>query len=205
MILSKLNSICLFMLFMSAQSSLFMNPLRKTFSTGTIKYVSMQTIRWYWDWERMLNLLFTAIDTSLIYEGLFLPENNLIVIIQNFYVWAVSSLGLLALIPFYQVRKTFAQCCNVMGNVKCHAHQAPTATGRTIQNQGRSFDEDYDYYGSGPEDFQWISSQTMTDMSWMLRYIADWMDNYNNVWVWADRYYTFCDILFNLLIYIDKI
>ena len=129
----------------------------------------------------MLNILFSAIDTSLIYEGLFLPENNLIVIIQNFYVWAVSSLGLLALIPFYQVRKTFAQCCNVMGNVTCYAHQAPTATGRTILNQGRSFDEDYDYYGSGPEDFQWISSQTMTDMSWMLRYIADWMDNYNDV------------------------
>ena len=46
----------------------------------------------------------SAIDSTLIYEGIFSPENNLIVIIQNFYVWAVSSLGLLALIPFYQVR-----------------------------------------------------------------------------------------------------
>ena len=33
-----MNTICLFMLFVSAQSSLFMNPLRKTFSTGTIKH-----------------------------------------------------------------------------------------------------------------------------------------------------------------------
>ena len=78
--------------------------------------------------------------------------------------------------------EAFAQCCSVMWNVKCNFHQAPTATGRTILNQGRSLDEDYDYYGSGPEDFQWISSQTMTDMTWMLRYIADWMDSYNNMW-----------------------
>lgn len=45
----------------------------------------------------------SAIDSTLIYEGIFSPENNLIVIIQNFYVWAVSSFGLLLLIPFYQV------------------------------------------------------------------------------------------------------
>lgn len=33
--LSKLNTICLLMFVVSAQSSLFMNPLKKTFSTGT--------------------------------------------------------------------------------------------------------------------------------------------------------------------------
>merc|ERR1711894_34470 len=135
MILSKSSIICLVLFFVSAQSSIFMNPLRKTFST--------------------------AIDSTLIYEGIFSPENNLIVIIQNFYVWAVSSLGLLALIPFYQ---------------------GPPATTTTILKeleQGRSFDGDYDYYGSGTDDFEWVSSQTLTDMTWMLRYIADWMERYN--------------------------
>ena len=47
---------------------------------------------------------FAAVDSSLIYEGLFSPENNLIVIIQNFYVWVTSSIGLLLLVPFYTVR-----------------------------------------------------------------------------------------------------
>ena len=46
---------------------------------------------------------FAAVDSSLIYEGLFSPENNLIVIIQNFYVWVTSSIGLLLLVPFYTV------------------------------------------------------------------------------------------------------
>ena len=37
MLLSKLNTICLLMFVVSAQSSLFMNPLKRTFSTGTKK------------------------------------------------------------------------------------------------------------------------------------------------------------------------
>ena len=76
----------------------------------------------------------SAIDSTLIYEGLFSPENNLIVIIQNFYVWAVSSLGLLALIPFYQVRDIYypvlLKCpCNVhISGPGCHYndHSEPT-------------------------------------------------------------------------------
>ena len=44
-----------------------------------------------------------SVNSADIYEGLFSPENNLIVIIQNFYVWVVSSIGFLLLIPFYQV------------------------------------------------------------------------------------------------------
>ena len=68
-------------------------------------------------------------------------------------------------------------------NVQCTiVHQGPAATTTTILKeleQGRSFNEDYDNYGSGPDDFEWISSQTLTDMTWMLRYIADWMDSYN--------------------------
>ena len=84
---------------------------------GTIGWVHQK----FSQLRKHVKFTFSAIDTSLIYEGIFLPENNLVVIIQNFYVWAVSSLGLLALIPFYQVRKAFAQCCSVMWNVKCNA------------------------------------------------------------------------------------
>ena len=42
MILSKSSIICLLLFFVSAQSSIFMNPLRKTFSTGTKKHENMQ-------------------------------------------------------------------------------------------------------------------------------------------------------------------
>ena len=44
-----------------------------------------------------------TLDSAAIYEGLLSPENNFIVIVQNFYVWLVSSIGLWALTPFYQV------------------------------------------------------------------------------------------------------
>ena len=69
-----------------------------------------------------------------------------------------------------------------MSNECTIVHQGPAATTTTILKeleQGRSFNEDYDNYGSGPDDFEWISSQTLTDMTWMLRYIADWMNSYN--------------------------
>ena len=71
-----------------------------------------------------------------------------------------------------------------MLNVHCTiVQQGPAATTTTIlkelEQQGRSINEDYDYYGSGTEDFEWVSSQTLTDMTWMLRYIADWMESYN--------------------------
>ena len=44
MILSRLSIICLLLFFVSAQSSIFMNPLRKTFSTGTKNDESMQIV-----------------------------------------------------------------------------------------------------------------------------------------------------------------
>lgn len=44
MILSRLSIICLLLFFVSVQSSIFMNPLRKTFSTGTKKQECMQIV-----------------------------------------------------------------------------------------------------------------------------------------------------------------
>ena len=56
-----------------------------------------------------------SVNSADIYEGLFSPENNIIVIIQNFYVWVVSSIGFLLLIPFYQVQ--FKTCRLSLKNV----------------------------------------------------------------------------------------
>ena len=44
-----------------------------------------------------------GLDHVEIYEGLFSVENQVIVIVQNFYAWVTSSIGFLLLIPFYQV------------------------------------------------------------------------------------------------------
>ena len=40
----------------------------------------------------------------LISQGIFQPENNAIVLIQNFWLTVTSSIGYLFLIPFYVVR-----------------------------------------------------------------------------------------------------
>ena len=42
---------------------------------------------------------------SILCQGIFLPENNAIVLIQNFWLTVTSSIGYLFLIPFYVVRK----------------------------------------------------------------------------------------------------
>ena len=71
------TSVIITLLFLAqAQCQLFLNPLRTTGVT---------------------------LDSAAIYEGLLSPENNFIVIVQNFYVWLISSIGLWALTPFYQV------------------------------------------------------------------------------------------------------
>ena len=43
-------------------------------------------------------------ELSFDHQGIFLPENNAIVLIQNFWLTVTSSIGYLFLIPFYVVR-----------------------------------------------------------------------------------------------------
>merc|ERR1712062_642916 len=47
-----------------------------------------------------------SLNQDEIYTGLMSTENQVIVIVQNFYAWVTSSIGFLLLIPFYQPRDT---------------------------------------------------------------------------------------------------
>merc|ERR1711953_266211 len=47
-----------------------------------------------------------SLNQDEIYTGLMSTENQVIVIVQNFYAWVTSSIGFLLLIPFYQPRNT---------------------------------------------------------------------------------------------------
>ena len=49
------------------------------------------------------NLNFLNWDYPAIYEGVMSPENNFIMIIQNFWMTVTSSIGYIFLIPFFQV------------------------------------------------------------------------------------------------------
>ena len=49
------------------------------------------------------NLNFLDWDYPAIYEGIMSPENNFIMIIQNFWMTVTSSIGYVFLIPFFQV------------------------------------------------------------------------------------------------------
>ena len=49
------------------------------------------------------NLNFVNWDYPAIYEGVMSPENNFIMIIQNFWMTVTSSIGYIFLIPFFEV------------------------------------------------------------------------------------------------------
>ena len=49
------------------------------------------------------NLNFVNWDYPAIYEGVMSPENNFIMIIQNFWMTVTSSIGYIFLIPFFKV------------------------------------------------------------------------------------------------------
>jgi len=116
------TALCIMCFFATIQCTMFINPFTKRQSLASI-------------------------DTQAIYEGLFSPENNIIVIIQNFYVWLVSSIGFLLLIPFYQAPGT-----------------------------GRSFDSDYtnyvEYENINPGE-SWVSQETLSNIPSVLRNVAD--------------------------------
>merc|ERR1712110_289225 len=51
-----------------------------------------------------LRTAIASLNQDEIYTGLMSTENQVIVIVQNFYAWVTSSIGFLLLIPFYQPR-----------------------------------------------------------------------------------------------------
>merc|ERR1712062_937205 len=93
-----------------------------------------------------------SLNQDEIYTGLMSTENQVIVIVQNFYAWLTSSIGFLLLIPFYQPRNT-----------------------------GRGFsEEDYDSFPSqSSSQSPWLSQAAVENMSWMLRYLADSIEMYS--------------------------
>ena len=93
----SLLALLLSTLFSRSDGSLFFNnPLRAATASRKIIISAMS----------MLVTLFcphVGLNQDEIYTGLMSTENQVIVIVQNFYAWVTSSIGFLLLIPFYQV------------------------------------------------------------------------------------------------------
>ena len=261
MLLSKLNTICILMFVVSAQSSLFMNPLRKTFSTGTktrrsilgsvcpskvreLRERAKRDLRETWEGSESSRQVWTGrTNGRRLWLLELLTEPKIIETCNLQKEEALWNSGWCLKSKYYsfshwfhidlrgniQPRKQLdsdhpellclgsefpGSACTysiLSGeafdfkfylNAECPiVQQGPPATTTTIlkelEQQGRSNNADYDYYGSGTEDSEWVSSQTLTDMTWSLRYIADWMDSYN---VWHVTLY--CILQYSLLIWL---
>ena len=59
--------------------------------------------------------------------------------------------------------------------------QGPAANTETIlrdlESQGRSFEGDYEDYSSS----EWVTPETVTNMTWLLRYVADLIEDYSGL------------------------
>ena len=62
--------------------------------------------------------------------------------------------------------------------------QGPAANTETIlrdlESQGRSFEGDYDDYTSSSSS-EWLTPETVTNMTWLLRYVADLIEDYSGL------------------------
>ena len=60
--------------------------------------------------------------------------------------------------------------------------QGPAANTETIlrdlESQGRSFEGDYDDYDYSSS---WVTPETVTNMTWLLRYVADLIEDYSGL------------------------
>ena len=61
--------------------------------------------------------------------------------------------------------------------------QGPAANTETIlrdlESQGRSFEGDYEDYTSSSS--EWLTPETVTNMTWLLRYVADLIEDYSGL------------------------
>ena len=111
-----------------------------------------------------------------IYTGLMSTENQVIVIVQNFYAWVTSSIGFLLLIPFYQVTSQIFYSTENISVKEANFLTFSSDTNFQPRTTGREFSvEDYD---SAPSQSPWLSPGAVENMSWMLRYLADSIEMY---------------------------
>ena len=61
--------------------------------------------------------------------------------------------------------------------------QGPAANTETIlrdlESQGRSFEGDYEDYTSSSS--SWVTPETVSNMTWLLRYMADLIEDYSGL------------------------
>ena len=61
--------------------------------------------------------------------------------------------------------------------------QGPAANTETIlrdlESQGRSFEGDYEDYTSSSS--PWVTPETVSNMTWLLRYVADLIEDYSGL------------------------
>ena len=61
--------------------------------------------------------------------------------------------------------------------------QGPAANTETIlrdlESQGRSFEGDYDDYDYSSS--EWLTPETVSNMTWLLRYVADLIEDYSGL------------------------
>ena len=95
-------------------------------------------------------------------------ENQVIVIVQNFYAWVTSSIGFLLLIPFYQVRVICVKEANYF-TLSLTTFQ-PRDTGRGFSVEDSAF---------ATSQSPWLSPGAVENMAWMLRFLADSIDMYS--------------------------
>ena len=62
--------------------------------------------------------------------------------------------------------------------------QGPAANTETIlrdlESQGRSFEGDYEDYTSSSSS-SWVTPETVSNMTWLLRYVADLIEDYSGL------------------------
>ena len=61
--------------------------------------------------------------------------------------------------------------------------QGPAANTETIlrdlESQGRSYEGDYEDYTSSSS--SWVTPETVSNMTWLLRYVADLIEDYSGL------------------------
>ena len=51
---------------------------------------------------------------------------------------------------------------------------------RDLESQGRSFEGDYEDYTSSSSS-SWVTPETVSNMTWLLRYVADLIEDYSGL------------------------
>ena len=108
------------------------------------------------------------------YVGVMSPEENMIVIIQNILLFISSSIGYLLLVPFYQV------------TMEHHHHYVNSIyISQRMSNNARV---EVDSAGQGVDT---VSEEVVSYVTWILRYMADGLDDTWHTDTEADNFYPY--------------